>query len=76
MKPTKIKLQNHVQPYLQKDEKGEYLSFEDAEMLIEQIIDEYEGVTCRYDAYYPGFEELLITPIKGKTSFLTVRIKR
>ena len=76
MKPTKVRIQSLVQPYVQEDEQGKYLSFSDAELLIDQILKEYEGITCRYNTYYPGCEELLITSIRGTTEFFSVRIKK
>lgn len=49
MRPSKSKIQEVIQAHLHKDEKGEYLSYDEAEqMLEEEILPEFIGITAQY----------------------------
>lgn len=76
MKPTKVKIQAFVKPYLRSDERGEYLVFDEAEMMLDKLLDEYIGIMTRYLTTPTGREELVITSAAGRTEFGRFRVKR
>ena len=76
MKPTKVKIQAFVQPYLHKDNRGEYLLFDEAELMLDKMLEEYVGIMTRYITTQAGREELVITSAAGRTEFGRYRVQR
>ena len=76
MKPTKVKIQAFVKPYLHTDERGEFLSFDEAEIMLDRMLEEFVGIMTRYLFTPAGREELVITSAAGRTEFGRYRVKR
>ena len=70
MRPSKSKIQEVIQAHLHKDERGEYLSYNEAErMLEEDILPKFTGITAQYK------EILVISSATGRSEYVRYRIK-
>lgn len=77
MRPSKSKIQEVIQAHLHKDEKGEYLFYDEAEqMLEEEILPEFIGITAQYKSSASGNEILVISSATGRSEYARYRIKR
>lgn len=75
LRPTTRGIQKLAEPLLSKDEWGYYTTPEDAEALIDQILNVYGNVICRYVQHKVGGERLLVSSLNGRTKYLEVKIK-
>lgn len=76
MRPSKSKIQEVIQAHLHKDERGEYLSYNEAErMLEEDILPKFTGITAQYKKSASGKEILVISSATGRSEYVRYRIK-
>ena len=48
MKPTKVNIQAFVKPYLHTDERGAFLIYDEAELMLDKMVEDFAGITTRY----------------------------
>ena len=75
LRPTTRGIQKASQPLLSKDEWGNYVKVEVVEILIDQILNTYGNVICRYVQHKAGNKSLLVSSLNGWTIYLDIRIK-
>lgn len=76
MRPTKAGVREVASTYIRKDEKGEFLLFDEAEKMLDTLFDTYTGIMCRYITYPTGVEELIISTVARKAELFRMRIRR
>ena len=76
MRPTKVGVREVASPYIKKDEKGEFLLFDEAEKMLDTLFDTYTGIMCRYITHPTGVEELIISTVARKVTLIRIRIRR
>ena len=67
MKPTKVNIQAFVKPYLHTDERGAFLIYDEAELMLDKMVEDFAGITMRYLFSASGREELVITSAAGRS---------
>lgn len=76
MKPTKNSIQEFVKPYLHTDERGTFLIYNEAELMLDKMVEDFVGITTRYLTSVTGCEELVITSAAGRSEYGRYRVKR
>lgn len=74
--PRTARVQQIVERFIRNDENGEYLRFEDAELVLDHIFRLYSNVVSQYERQRNGTEILVVNSLCGKTEFLRVRVLR
>ena len=76
MKTTKVNIQAFVKPYLHTDERGAFLIYDEAELMLDKMVEDFAGITMRYLFSASGREELVITSAAGRSEYGRYRVKR
>lgn len=74
--PRTERVRQIARRYMRRDEQGNYLTFEDAELVLDHIFRLYSNVASQYERQRDGTEVLVVNSLCGKTDFLRMRIRR
>jgi len=74
--PRTERVQQIANRHIRHDEQGDYLTFDDAELVLDHIFRLYSNVVSQYERQRNGTEMLVVKSLCGKTEFLRMRIQR